>query len=484
MADDGPPGYAGASGYAGSARTAGTVDDAVTQAAREDSGRIRATLARRFGDLDLADDAVQEALISALHSWPTAGIPDNPGGWLRVAAERKALDLRRRADAERRRLANAAADVLERPFPAADRGLLPPPGHLTHPPLADRATSADTPGSADTTDSAHTTEERGDADGVEELDDGLRLLLLCCHPALARDAQVALTLRLVGGLTTREIARAYLTSEATITQRIVRAKAKIRQARIPLCVPADLQDRLHTVLLVLYLVFNEGYLSSRATGPIDVDLADEAIRLTRVLLAALGGPGYDDQVRAPVRGLLALELFHRARFAVRFDARGALIRLEDQDRSQWDPVVIAQANDLLLAACAAPGTDRYRLMALIAGLHANAASADQTPWPLIAHTYTQLAVVDPSPVVALNHAVAVGQAHGPAAGLALLDAAPARQAYHLWHAVRADLLQRCGQLDAAAHAFARAAALAPSAAERAEMLRREELVSRLGRPQG
>ncbi|MET1005271.1 MAG: sigma-70 family RNA polymerase sigma factor, partial [Propionibacteriaceae bacterium] len=348
------------------------VSAAVTRTAREEGGRVVALLANHFRDLDLADDSVQDALEEAVTRWPVTGVPDNPAGWLLTVARRKALDRLRRAASAHRRTMAAAPDLMPHdPDPS------PPPMTIDHA-------------------------------GIR--DDQLRLILLCCHPALDSDAQVALTLRLVGGLTTPEIAAAFLLPESTLAQRIVRAKRKIRDARIPLVIPAALAERVSTVLRVLYLVFNEGYLA-RGTGgdPVRVDLADEAIRLTGLLIDVVPDS-------AEAKGLLALELFHRSRMASRVDHDGELVLLEDQDRSRWDLAQIQLANRVLGDAVAQQTPGAFQLQAMIAGYHAGARTAAETDWPAIVWLYDQLVRQHDSPVVRLNRAVAVAMADGPQVG--------------------------------------------------------------------
>jgi RNA polymerase sigma-70 factor (ECF subfamily) len=399
------------------------VEDALTRAAREEGGRVLALLARRFGDLDLADESVQDALVDAARTWPERGVPDNPGGWLLSVARRRALDRLRRSEV-RSRNERVGSDELRRRdegFPAG-KALVDDVGHLP--------------------------------------DERLRLLVLCCHPALDLDAQVGLTLRLVGGLTTAEIAAAFLVPEATLAQRIVRAKRKIRDAAIPLSIPADLQSRLPAILGVLYLVFNEGYLSrGQHAGPQRVDLADEAIRLTILLRGLLP----DD---AEVTGLLALELFHRARARTRTDTEGRLVLLEDQDRSRWDLRTIRTANRLLAECLGGRRPGPYQLQAYIASLHANARTAADTDWPAVVTAYDQLLAVTGSPVVRLNRCVAVAMADGAGAGLAALGQVDGLDGYHLFHATTGELLARSGRRDEAADAFGRALELAPNPAER------------------
>lgn len=419
--------------------SAGRIDAALTRLAREESGRVLALLARRFGDVDLADEAVQDALLEAARTWPAGGEPANPAGWLLAVARRKAIDHLRRNASRQRRLAAVAPEL----------------------------TAASEPGAPD----------GGERMMVDDVfvptgDEHLRLLLLCCHPALDVDTQIALTLRLVGGLSTAEIAAAYLVPEATLAQRIVRAKRKIRDAAIPLSMPASLDERIAAVLGVLYLVFNEGYLSRGAgDAPVRIDLAEEATRLTELVAELL-------PAHAEVEGLLALELFHRARLATRTDTSGELVLLEDQDRSRWDLPMIERANAVLHSAMSRGAGGSYVVQAIIAGYHANARTAADTDWPAIAIAYRHLLQLDPSPVVALNHAVAVAMADGPLAGLALLDQIAGLDDYHLFHAARAELLARAGQTSAATTEFERAAALTSNPAERRHLGRRREAVSR------
>jgi len=403
------------------------VANALTSVTREESGRVLALLARRFGDLDLAHDAVQDALAEAVEHWPVDGVPDNPAGWLYTVARNRAIDLvRRAASAERRTLA-AAPDILARSEP----------------------------------------DEEGDelvVDDAEVGDEHLRLVLLCCHPALDRDTQVALTLRLVGGLTTAEIAAAFLVPEPTLAQRIVRAKRKIRDAGIPLSIPASLDERVDALLTVLYLIFNEGYLSRGAAG-LRVDLADEAVRLTGQAVALLPG-------NAEVEGLLALELLTRARVAARTDGAGELVLLDDQDRSAWNLAEIRRGNAVLATALARMQPGTFQLQALIAAQHSNARTAADTDWPAIAALYRQLESMTASPVVALNRTVAVAMADGPGAGLAMLGSLEGLDGYHLFHAARAELLLRAGRPLEAAASFERALELVVNPAERRHLKRR------------
>lgn len=405
------------------------IPDAVTRLAREESGHVLALLASRFG-LDAADDAVQDALVEALN-WPA--VPDNPAAWLYTVARNRAIDRIRRDAVARRRALDTGADLA-----------------VLHPSTLD----------------PDDTEEEGDmiVDHSEVGDEQLRLMLLCCHPALSRDAQVALTLRLVGGLTTDEIAAAFLLPEATLAQRIVRAKRKIRDAGIPLSVPAALDERIDALLGVLYLVFNEGYLSRGGAAGARVDLMEESIRLAIRLMGLLPG-------NPEVEGLVSLQLYVRARTDARF-AGGELVLLEQQDRSLWDLGLIGQADAVLAAAMSRGTPGPYQLQAVIAGYHSNARTASDTDWPAIATVYTRLFEMTPSPVVALNHAVAVAMADGAPAGLRLLDDLRGLDEYHLYWAARGELLVRAGRREEAADALRRALALAVNPAERRHLERR------------
>ena len=384
---------------------------------RAESGRIRATLIRLLGDFDLAEDAMHDAFAAALDRWPKDGAPGNPRAWLVTTGRFKAIDvLRRRArfDASQEKI----AEQLEiQPMDA-------------------------------------TGSDGSDDESLE--DDRLRLIFTCCHPALAPEARVALTLREVCGLTTEEIARAFLTTPPTLAQRIVRAKAKIRDARIPYQVPgpAELPERLDAVLHVIYLVFNEGYSASSGASLTRADLSAEAIRLGRVLHALLPEP--------EVVGLLGLMLLQESRRAARTSAAGELILLENQDRSLWNREQIVEGVALVEKALLSRRFGPRTLQAAIAAVHSEAATAVATDWPQIVALYGALARVDPSPVVELNRAVAVAMRDGPEAGLRLVDAILARgdlPDYHLAHSAKADLCRRLGQTDEARSSYEKALAL-------------------------
>ena len=404
---------------------AGRARDVVGAVYHAESRRVLATLIRLLGDFDLAEEALHDAFAAALERWPREGVPAQPRAWLVSAGRFRAIDtLRRRARFDAR------------------LGLLAE--HL----------------------GAHQAATEWD-DGVE--DDQLRLIFTCCHPALSPDARVALTLREVCGLTTEEIARAFFTGAPTLAQRIVRAKAKIRDARIPYQIPAraELAERLDSVLQVLYLVFTEGYSATSGDRVTRADLAAEAIRLGRLLLDLLAEP--------EVMGVLALMLLHEARRPARASAQGELVLLADQDRSLWSQPLIAEGCTLVERALRSRRFGPYALQAAIAAVHAEAPSAEATDWAQIVGLYDVLARADPSPVVRLNRAVAVAMRDGAAAGLALVDELLARgelAEYHLAHSARADLCRRMGRHAEARASYERALALARQEPERRFLARR------------
>ena len=396
---------------------------------RAEWGRLLAALIRSFGDFDLAEEALQEAFAAAAEEW-TAAAPENVCGWLYATARHRALDRLRRD----RILAGKLAELAQEP-------------------------EGDPPAVA-------TVDSRLD---LAVPDERLRLIFTCCHPALPFEAQVALTLRTVGGLTTEEIARAFVLPSVTLAQRLVRAKAKIREAGIPYSVPGEreLADRTDAVMTVLYLIFNEGYAAAQGEALVRRELCAEAIRLAR-LLCALLRPAPSEAL-----ALLALMLLVDSRRDARTDAGGDLILLPDQDRARWDRGAIAEGIGLVERALRFGAAGPYALEAAIAAVHAEAATAGDTDWPQIAALYGRLLQVNPSAVTALNHAVAVAMAEGPAAGLARVDAlAEPLGDYHLWHAARADLLRRLGRREEAAASYRSAHARARNEAERRFLARR------------
>jgi RNA polymerase sigma-70 factor (ECF subfamily) len=394
---------------------------------RREHGRIIAGLIRLSGSFDRAEEAMQEAFAAALAHWAPRGLPDNPAAWITATACRKLIDSIRR---ERTRRTKQGA--LEEAMAIAGGGFAPPDAALSALP-----------------------------------DDRLSLIFTCCHPALNREAQIALTLRILGGLSTGEIAHAFLVPEPTMAQRLVRAKRKIHDAGIPYQVPEvdALPERRAAVQAVLYLIFNEGYLATAGDALIRRDLCAEAIRLARVLCEI-------DPAEPENLGLLALMLLHDSRRLARVDAAGGLVTLDEQDRTLWDRSAIGKGRRLVERALARGRVGAYQLQAAIAALHAEAESADATDWAQIAALYRILARIDPSPVVLLNQAVAIGMSDGPAHGLALIEGLAGLDNYHLLHAARADLLRRLGARTEAASAYRRALGLTANAVERAYLERR------------
>ena len=380
---------------------------------REESGRSVATLIRLFGDIDIAEDAVQEAFAVALRKWPLEGLPPNPGGWITTTARNSAIDRLRRESRGRDLLGEVAVLSSSNEDPGMPKGVGP----------------------------------------VQ--DDRLRLIFTCCNPALSTEAQVALTLRLLGGLSTGEVARAFLVAEPTMAQRLSRAKRKIKAARIPYRVPEDheLPERLRPVLAVVYLVFNAGLTSPAGHG-----LCSEAIRLARILATLMPD-------EPEVAGLLALLLLTESRRASRTHPDGSLVLLGEQDRSLWDRALIEEGQAIVNRCLRRNEPGAYQLQAAINAVHADAPAVEETDWPRIVALYDRLLAVNPTPVVALNRAIAIGEVQGPGAALVLVDGLELDN-YHPFHATRADLLRRLGRRAEAAVAYERAAAMAPTDAER------------------
>jgi RNA polymerase sigma-70 factor, ECF subfamily len=397
----------------------------ITRVFREEYGRAVAVLVRVFGDIDVAEEAVQDAFTAAVERWPSTGLPPSPAGWIITTARNRAIDrLRREASREDRHAQAALLRAADEPF------------------------------------------EEGAV-----RDERLRLIFTCCHPALAVGAQVALTLRLLGGLTTREIAHAFLVPEATMAQRLVRAKAKIRDAGIPYLIPgdADLPDRLRAVLAVVYLVFNEGYAASSGERLVRDDLCAEAIRLGRQLAELMPD-------EPEVMGLLALMLLVESRRASRTTPDGGLVLLADQDRDQWDRAMIAEGQAIVRQCLRRNQPGPYQIQAAINAVHSDAPSGADTDWWQILQLYEQLMAIAPSPVVALNRTVAVAEVDGPAAALTLVEGLDLG-GYHLFHAIRADLLRRLGRDQEAALAYEAAIALTKNAAEREFLQRGRDAVA-------
>ena len=406
--------------------TTQAVEKAITQAHHEEWARVVASLTRRFGDLDIAEESAAEAFATAVERWPSDGVPPNPGAWLTTTANHKAIDRLRREN--KRDDKHKEAQLAHDDDPPAPLGPIE--------------------------------------------DERLRLIFTCCHPALAMETRVALTLRMIGGLTVGEIARAFLVQETTMGQRITRAKAKIKAARIPYRVPSgeDLPTRVSGVLAVLFLVFNEGYLAtSPDTDPVRHDLTAEAIRLTRQIRALLPDDG-------EVAGLLALMLLIESRRTARVSPSGELVPLAEQNRAEWNPDLVREGHQLVrerLATGEPPG--RYQILAAVNAVHTSAGDVQDTDWPQVVALYDQLTHLDKSPIVAMNRAIAVAELDGPEVALAAVDSLEDKlENYHAYHATRADLLRRLGRTPESREAYDRAIELAGNTAETAHLTRRRD----------